>query len=591
MGFLLVLAVAAVVCVIGFAVWLVSEHGPGPVAWRWFSGQPLDGKHRTNASWTRPGTKALHVTGHAVRWHHLPRASRAAVRTGATLGTVATLWGLANDLVLTLVILAVVAVLATTFGSWRAVLALRALRHNRRWVTPLHRALAPVLSISSAERPTSWLEVERDRSAATIWLPAAFSPSTRLKEAISGTVAAKLALEAPEADWSRLDGPRPVVRFAAAPPPPKSVKAADIIPAIDAAKATDLVLGLGRSARPVAASLDDDSPHVMLSQGSGSGKSTTGRLIGAQVLYKGAVLMIWDYKRISQAWARGLPNVVYCKSAEEIHAGALWLLAEIERRNKVADAGADIEGNVHANVGPRIIVLAEEMNATMNRLRAYWREIGDGNRSPAVEAIEDASFMGRQVLCNIVFIGQKMSVRASASGEARETMGIRVLGRYTASTWKMLVSEVPYVPSRNEPGRVQVVTGGKARETQVGYLTGHQARELALAGTVSPWPSPIPGMPHLTNVSVPIGQNGNGSPDQGNVIETVPPDDGVSLADAVALGVVEDVTLAALRKASHRDRGKSFPEPVGRKGLAALYDPEALQEWERSRPRASAGQR
>ena len=84
----------------------------------------------------------------------------------------------------------------------------------------------------------------------------------------------------------------------------------------------------------------------------------------------------------------------------------------------------------------------------MNRLRAYWndiREPGDPARSPAVEAIEDASFMGRQVLVNIVFVGQKMSVRAAGSGEARETMGIRILGRYTASSWKMLVPEAPYV--------------------------------------------------------------------------------------------------------------------------------------------------
>jgi hypothetical protein len=242
---------------------------------------------------------------------------------------------------------------------------------------------------------------------------------------------------------------------------------------------------------------------------------------------------------------------------------------------------------VHANVGPRIIVIAEEMNATMNRLRAYWNDIrgpGDPVRSPAIEAIEDAAFMGRQVLCNIVFVGQKMSVRASASGEARESMGIRILGRYTASTWKMLVPEVPYVPSRNQPGRVQVVTGGKARETQVAFLTGHQARELAMSGTVSPWPSPVPGMPHLTNVAArPL--TGSTGDEQGSVTGTVPvlppPRDAIRLSDAVDLGIVA-CSLDAIRQARRRD--DRFPDPVRRHGLAHLYDPDELREWERSRP-------
>jgi hypothetical protein len=166
-------------------------------------------------------------------------------------------------------------------------------------------------------------------------------------------------------------------------------------------------------------------------------------------------------------------------------------------------------------------------------------------------------------------------------------MGIRVLGRYTASTWKMLVPEVPFVPSRNEPGRVQVVTGGVARETQVGFLTGYQARQLALSGTVTPWPSPIPGMPHLTRVT-PAALGENPGPDLGNVTVTVPPVepdcDALKLSDAVDLGILT-LSLTAARKASHRP---GFPSPVGWEGLARTYDPDELRAWERTRPRALA---
>jgi len=557
-----------------------------PLLWRWCSGHPLDGKHRTNATWLHPATK-VHHPAPVVRWHHMPRLTRAFIRTGASIGALAAAWGYVTASTITLIACGIAAAAALAFTSWRAVRALRRARHHRRWVTPLHRALAPVLGINLAERPGSWLQVEPDRSAATIALPASFATSPARRGAIVEVVKAKLALEAPEVDWDER-GHRPVVRFRSAPPPPRKVGIDDLMPAIEAAGIADLVLGVGRGGRPVVVSLDGDSPHLMLSMGSGAGKSILGRLIGAQSKYRGGVLLVWDYKLISQNWCKGLPGVVYCKNEPEIHASAIWLEEEIKRRNAVADAGADLEGNVHADVGPRIVVLAEELNATMARLRAYWREHGDGNRSPAVEAIDAALFMGRQVRCNIVQIGQLITAGTSGSSAGRENIGVRILGRYTKNAWKMLVPEVqPMPPSSNAPGRVQVVTGGVARETQTGFLTGYQARKLALSGEVSAWPSPIPGMPHLTPVpsGTPIE---NSRAEQSVVTETLPPElpscDAIRLSDAVALGIVSR-SLAAVRKASHRP---GFPSPAGWEGIARTYDADALREWDRPREREDA---
>ncbi len=572
----------AAVAVVAAVAYVLIKH---PLLWRWLSGHPLDGKHRTNATWLHPATKVHHPTP-VVRWHHLPRLTRTAIRTGLTLAALAAGWGhVTNPQVTDLVIICLGCVCAV-FAGWRIVRALRRARHHRRWVTPLHRALAPVLGVNLAERPGSWLQVEPDRSAATIALPASFATSPARRGAITEVVKAKLALEAPEVTWDER-GHRPVVRFRSAPPPPRRAGIDDLMPAIEAAGPADLVLGLGRGGKPVIVSLDGDSPHLMLSMGSGAGKSVLGRLIGAQSKYRGGVLLVWDYKLISQNWCKGLPGVVYCKTEAEIHASALWLEAEIKRRNKVADAGADIEGNVHANVGPRIVVLAEELNATMARLRAYWREHGDDNRSPAVEAIDAALFMGRQVRCNIVQIGQLITAGTAGSSAGRENIGVRVLGRYTKNAWKMLVPEVqPMPPSNNTPGRVQVVTGGVARETQTGFLTGYQARRLATAGEVSLWPSPIPGMPHLTPVpdGTPIE---NSQADLGSVSVTLPPElpscDAIRLSDAVALGIVS-ISLAAVRKASHRD--SAFPEPAGWQGIARTYDAEQLRAWEDGRPRS-----
>src|ERR1039457_6495267 len=96
--------------------------------------------------------------------------------------------------------------------------------------------------------------------------------------------------------------------------------------------------------------------------------------------YHGSLLMILDFKLISHMWARGLPNVAYAGLPAEIHTALMWLQAEILRRNQVALRAADIEGVVQANVGPRILVIAEELNATQNRLGAYWKTVREKGR-------------------------------------------------------------------------------------------------------------------------------------------------------------------------------------------------------------------
>jgi hypothetical protein len=58
-------------------------------AWRWHTGHTLNGRHLTNATWTRPATRVLHPTGNAVRWHKMPRLQRAGIRTGFTLAVLA----------------------------------------------------------------------------------------------------------------------------------------------------------------------------------------------------------------------------------------------------------------------------------------------------------------------------------------------------------------------------------------------------------------------------------------------------------------------------------------------------------------------
>ena len=126
----------------------MSKPSAARLLWRWHSGASLDGKYRTNATWTMPsrGDKpVMHPTGHAVRWHHLPRLHRAGNRTGSTLALLAAVWGLVTAFWLTVNLLVTAALAAAGYGAWRLYRRVLRWRHHRRWVRPLHRALTPVL--------------------------------------------------------------------------------------------------------------------------------------------------------------------------------------------------------------------------------------------------------------------------------------------------------------------------------------------------------------------------------------------------------------------------------------------------------------
>ncbi len=401
------------------------------------------------------------------------------------------------------------------------------------------------------------------------------------KTSLVSTAAKRLGIEAPEASW-RQAGPKPQVVLTVSEPPPARVTLADIRDAIDKAARDDLVWGLGKKRSTIATSLADDSPHLGLSIGSGGGKSATARALAAQRLYRGDIVLILDVKMISHQWARGLPNAHIARRPHEIHQALVWLGGEVDRRNEVALAGSDIEGNVHGTVGPRLVVVCEELNATMRVLRRYWAQMDGKGRSPALDALDATSFMGRQVLVNIVYIGQRLSVKAiGGDGDARENIGVLGFCRYSPSNWKMLAGDFAMPAKSLQPGRLQVVSD-KVRETQCVFMSAREARALALAGTVTPLPAGMPGAARVAGGTGFAELTSRGA-EQPVVLRKGPdvlvPGGSVILSEAVRDGVVS-CSLHAVRKASQRP---GFPRHSGLRGLAKEYDALALADWDEAR--------
>jgi DNA helicase HerA-like ATPase len=93
--------------------------------------------------------------------------------------------------------------------------------------------------------------------------------------------------------------------------PPDTVRFADpdVRAAVEKAKPSAPLIGLTCGNRPVAVDLDRESPHVLLSAGTGGGKSSTIRALAAQLMHHGATTWVLDAKRHSHAWLRDVPGV------------------------------------------------------------------------------------------------------------------------------------------------------------------------------------------------------------------------------------------------------------------------------------------
>ncbi|MFD0367661.1 helicase HerA domain-containing protein [Streptomyces sp. NPDC127114] len=563
-------------------------------AGNFFTGRDLDGVQRTDATFWRPGTRVLAKTEGPVRrasyragWQRLAvRAATLAAAAGGGYGY----WQHPAAALQALTYGSLVAAAAAAAGGIALGMAGRERRElMREWVEPLHQALVGPLGIPEASDPRRYLHVPvnftDDDAEIRIDLPAHLKFN---RDQIAELLMQKLALQNASFSW-RLAGrdTHLIVKKKHQPPARLSLDDPDVRDLLASMPESAPLIGLGAGKKPVSVDLDHDSPHVLISAGTGGGKSTILRTIASQFLHNGADAFILDFKRISHGWARGVPGVTYCRDIADIHDALLRLGHEGQRRIRLAEQlGDDVLASKPEKVGPRIVILLEEVNATMKQLARYWdkiRETGDPKTSPAIDALAEILFMGRQVRLHVLLVAQSATARALGGPEMRENFSTRILVRYTLNAWRMLVPEVHPAPKpTRHPGRVQVVLGGIARETQVLNLSEAEARAWAMAGAhtttrtattttilskppaVEPQPIPAP------------------TPSQPAPTSTVD-DDLVGLRQAQR--DLPAISLAALRWARAND--PEFPDWADKRGAELLYCVGDLKRWARNRPRAS----
>ncbi|MER5886938.1 DUF87 domain-containing protein [Streptomyces sp. NPDC001941] len=631
------------------------EEDAGSVAFwigRFLAGRDLDGVRRTDATFWRTGTRVLPgVEGRVRRWSYLPGWRRSSFRTvlGAAVSgvtfqasyrfdiTAATgqeVWEHRQEVLAALETGGIAAASTGVVGS-AAYLAWTRERRElmREWVLPLHDALHRPLGLAEQTDPRRYLHIPKnfsdDDAEIRIDLPRQLGFS---REVVADVIVQKLALQGVSFSWHP-EGRRPYVQVKKTRKPParavfKDPRTRELVAA---AKESAPVIGLGAGGQVVTVDLDAESPHILINASTGGGKSVTLRAIACQMLHHGARAFVLDTKRISHPWARGLPGVTYCADIADIHDQLIALGTEGRRRTRVADAlGIDADPKA---IGPRNLILLEEINATMRQLARYWektRESGDPKISPAVDALNEILYMGRQLRMHVLLVAQSATARALGGPEVREQFSTRILARYSVNAWRMLAPEVHPAPkSTKHPGRAQVVSGGSARETQVLFFTEAEARQWATSGNPAPataeaqpgpaqlqkpaadslddpWAMPAPDQPTTaippadhdeladawnltpTPAAIPGSLTAPATPPTTAPATAAPADDDqvVGLRQA-AEHHLPGITLAALRFARAND--PAFPAPAAKRGAELLYRASDLKKWARNRPRAATG--
>jgi len=308
--------------------------------------------------------------------------------------------------------------------------------------------------------------------------------------------------------------------------------------------------------------LGDDSPHVGVLGGSGSGKTELMAWIVAQFMRGGAGVVVLDPKYSSHKWLMRISQVLYCTEPAMVHDTVLWLDEELRRRGRLSQ---------HSDIAePRIVVLLEERNSMQSLLREHWRAIkapGMPMLSPALAALDRLAAQGRSLNINVILGAQE---GAKVDIGSRTSFGAFALaGRLPQNVWRLVMGAGSRKPSMSSlPGRFGWVVAGQATVFQAAFPdVKHQPERLA------DW-----------------AQSGDSLLDVRELMQqhdtpTFPMPEAVTTADRTEEFVTlrdfseaNDIKIITLR--SWRDRYPGFPLPAGvGANNVSIYNEKDLSDW------------
>jgi hypothetical protein len=531
--------------------------------YRFLSGRPLNGHRYTDATFWHPGTMATDLSGRASTYHLWPGWKRLmAIRLPLLATPGLAILAMTNPLA----ILWLAIILAMLAIPGLASMA-RERGHRRDVAEPLAIVLARIFNKRHvAKSGHTWVAIPRDfqdnpAAVARVTIPVNWPGDKGEMARVERAVAKKLASTDLVANWD-LAGRTPVVEFSRPERPPAKLAMSEILAKLATVDADSLAMGLAKRGHLATFSLTEESPHLLIGAGPGAGKSELLAFLVGQLTRRGYGAVYLDAKYVSHMYARRIPGMLYASESEELHEALLWLESELLRRARDVAKGGNPDRYV-----PLVVVL-EEMNAATNRLRSYWgtiKQTGDPMMSPALTALGNLSSMGRELRMHILMAGQSLTSKATGGTENRENFGGRALARATVNQWKMLAPQIKPAPvKRNAPGRWHLVVGDTLKEFQAPFLD-IKKREAAVIEWMTGG-QPIPDVPAMM---------------AGQVVEPEQAEHATASTTTCTLPEFATAYGIELKRLENwrSQRREEFPAPVGKRGVAHLYDWEALDQF------------
>lgn len=451
------------------------------MVWRFISGAHMHGERRTNAGWW---THASDTKRHAFdrdtfmdRWEHKPRGHRALWRLGVLSAVIGVLYGLVVARAVTIHAAEALVVYGLVCAAFVIEKKIRLRIHNRHVINPIAKSLATVLRVSPhAVRKQLHINPENIKDEGEVGyfeLTPDQTPSEDMQSTIARIIDVHLPVDT-EMDWQMQQAPKlGVIR--AGLKPPAEVTWGEMVDAMTRAKYGDIVIGKDRRKDIFSANfIHLENPHWAFCVQTKRGKSNFLGLVAVQVLRqdKDARVTVIDPKEESLIDFLGAPwsgvgvkplikGVTMANNPENVE--AMWDAihrAKVDMDRRRAEYARD-----RTKKFPIHLVVIDELNAFAHLTDRAWHAKLAANKRLDKEMQEDLPkecpvyddivailHMGRFVGVHLIAVAQDF--RASLlGGEARNGFGLRGLGGFIPSQWKMFIGTTPVPEAQAGIGR------------------------------------------------------------------------------------------------------------------------------------------
>jgi len=460
---------------------------------RWFTGAPLNGERRSDATFWHPATEVAKAApgwftgGLAGRWSTWPGWRRAALRwlvSAVALGLVLCPWP-------TLVALGAAALAGLVWFGFVTWSRLAQWQHYRTVVRPLYRTISQYLGTPINDRADKWVMVPRDYAenhSATIQIqfPDGFDPHDGVQRTIKGVVrrhigaAYELQKVAPGgAVWRRV------------PPLVKIVYYAELAEKYD--DPFRIPVGKVGHGRVYTLDLTTDSPHYFVSGSGGSGKTSHLRVLVVHVRRAGWLVDIIDRKQSSfyLSFDEVFPNPreghEYTPAVHGVRVhidtqSSIWAMTEFF----LSMVGVNTNRGMEAI--PRMLIF-DEFGSFKTYVDFWWRSLRLPGAPPVADLLLMSAYQGRQGNHRIVIGAHDASKNVFRNTDTRNMFdGRGYLGPHNLSRYRTTYGAAPMVRHDSSiTGRGLIALGEEVpEEIQYAYISEPDARAMALAAPVAP---------------------------------------------------------------------------------------------------------